>query len=287
MSWFDTNAPQGAAPPTGMSQAQYDYQVQALKEAYWRYLYRVPNQDEIDTYAAKPEAEFNAHLASIPSSWESRRALQVHGGKENDAPYGSGTGGGSGDGGSGEGGAGGAGDTQWILDALKAVNSTDDPNYWIKVIRDHNDLNNASARAYWIDRIRRGDGSELVRNGTLTKFQDGGANGGPGAFGAGVEPYKPFTLGDFMQDPGYQFTLQQGQDAIHKNAAARGTLLTGGTQKALQQYTTGLAQQQYDNWYNRQRTDYTTNRDTFYANQDRPFDKWFKMAGLGANAAAR
>lgn len=59
----------------------------------------------------------------------------------------------------------------WVNDTLKSVSSTDDPNYWMNVIK--NDPNGAgSAKDYWIDRIRRGDGSALVANGTLQKFQD-------------------------------------------------------------------------------------------------------------------
>ena len=63
----------------------------------------------------------------------------------------------------------------WIDETLRSVNSTDDPAYWRKVIAaDPN--GNGSARDYWIDRIRRGDGSALVRSGQLQKFQDGGTN---------------------------------------------------------------------------------------------------------------
>lgn len=53
-------------------------------------------------------------------------------------------------------------------------------------------------------------------------------------------------------DPGYQFALQQGQDAIQRSAAAKGTLLTGGTLKDLAGYTAGAAAQDYGNIFNRQ-----------------------------------
>lgn len=57
---------------------------------------------------------------------------------------------------------------QWIDDALKKANSTDDPNYWYKAAG--NDPNAAgSANAWWQDAIARGDGAEAVRNGTLQK----------------------------------------------------------------------------------------------------------------------
>jgi hypothetical protein len=65
---------------------------------------------------------------------------------------------------------------------LQAVQSTDDPNYWFRVISaDPNGF--GSAWDYWVDRIRRGDGSMLVRNGTLTKHQEStGAGGGSRTF---------------------------------------------------------------------------------------------------------
>lgn len=56
---------------------------------------------------------------------------------------------------------------QWILDALKSAQSTDDPNYWL------NKWNSGalgSDRNYVIDRINRGDGALAVRNGTTQKY---------------------------------------------------------------------------------------------------------------------
>jgi hypothetical protein len=46
--------------------------------------------------------------------------------------------------------------------------------------------------------------------------------------------------------PGYQFAFGEGQRAVQSSAAAKGTLLTGGTLKALAQYGTGVADQTYD-----------------------------------------
>ena len=47
--------------------------------------------------------------------------------------------------------------------------------------------------------------------------------------------------------PGYQFRLQQGQQALERSAAARGTLLTGGTAKALDRYGQDYASTEYAN----------------------------------------
>jgi hypothetical protein len=53
------------------------------------------------------------------------------------------------------------------------------------------------------------------------------------------------------QDPGYAFRVQQGQRALESGAAARGGLLSGGTQQALVNYGQGAASQEYQNAYNR------------------------------------
>lgn len=67
------------------------------------------------------------------------------------------------------------------------------------------------------------------------------------------------TLEQAQQEPGYQFTLQQGTDAINKNAAANGTLMSGNTGKALMDYGQGLASTTYGNVYNRALQGYLAN----------------------------
>ena len=55
----------------------------------------------------------------------------------------------------------------------------------------------------------------------------------------------------FEADPGYRFRLEQGQKAINNNAAARGLRLSSDTQKALGDYSQGMASQEYGNAWNR------------------------------------
>src|SRR4029453_14092195 len=52
------------------------------------------------------------------------------------------------------------------------------------------------------------------------------------------------------QSPGFQFRLGEGLKALEKSAAARGTLLTGGTLKGLQRYAQDFASNEYQNRYN-------------------------------------
>jgi hypothetical protein len=51
--------------------------------------------------------------------------------------------------------------------------------------------------------------------------------------------------------PGYQFRLAEGQRAAERSAAARGSLASGSTLRALARYGEGLASQEYDNFSNR------------------------------------
>jgi len=75
------------------------------------------------------------------------------------------------------------------------------------------------------------------------------------ATGGAIDQYKkllgigPGGAGDIQktleQTPGYQFTKQQGLDATKAQAAAMGLGLSGNTLTALDQYSSGLADQTY------------------------------------------
>ena len=60
-----------------------------------------------------------------------------------------------------------------------------------------------------------------------------------------------FSQADFEKDPGYQFRMDEGMRAVEGGAAARGGLLSGAAQKAIQKYGQGLASQEYGNAFNR------------------------------------
>ena len=59
-----------------------------------------------------------------------------------------------------------------------------------------------------------------------------------------------FDPNNLANNPGYQFTLQQGQQAIQRAAASQGNLFSGGTLKSLANYTTGAANQFEGQMYN-------------------------------------
>lgn len=55
----------------------------------------------------------------------------------------------------------------------------------------------------------------------------------------------------FNNSPDYNFAQQQGELGIERGANARGINLSGGTLKDLSSFNSGLATQQYGNYYNR------------------------------------
>lgn len=71
--------------------------------------------------------------------------------------------------------------------------------------------------------------------------------------------YDPSKVAD---DPGYQFTLQQGMKALDQSAAARGQAISGGQLKALTQFGQGNAATYENQFYNQALSTFDTNRDT-------------------------
>ena len=63
-----------------------------------------------------------------------------------------------------------------------------------------------------------------------------------------------FEVGDIdvTKDPGYQFRMDQGIEALDKSAAARGRLLSGAQQKGVTDYGQNVASQEYANAYARE-----------------------------------
>lgn len=62
---------------------------------------------------------------------------------------------------------------------------------------------------------------------------------------------RQFTGDDLTSDPGYQFTLAEGEKGINRAASANGMNLSGATLKALQKYGTGLASTTFSDAFNR------------------------------------
>lgn len=84
---------------------------------------------------------------------------------------------------------------------------------------------------------------------------------------------KSFTSSDFQEDPGYQYRMQQGQQAIERAAAAHGGANTGDTLKALTNFNQNQASNEYQNAYNR-----------FTNDQSTRFNRLASIAGTGQTA---
>lgn len=60
------------------------------------------------------------------------------------------------------------------------------------------------------------------------------------------------SLEALQNDPGYQFRLQQGNEALERSMAARGMSQSGAALKAAQEYGQALADQTYNDYFTRQ-----------------------------------
>lgn len=107
------------------------------------------------------------------------------------------------------------------------------------------------------------------------KDQEPWRKAGEGALGGLQNPdfQKNFTMGDFQADPGYQFRMSEGTKALQNSAAARGSLNSGATMKALTRYSQGVASDEYQNAYNRFNNDASTR-----------YNRLSSLAGLGQTA---
>lgn len=77
-------------------------------------------------------------------------------------------------------------------------------------------------------------------------------------------PFQAPSVADALAQPGYQFTLGQGENAIQNWAAAKGTLNSSGTANALTDYAENAAQADYQTVYDNMLQAYNTNYQTQY-----------------------
>jgi hypothetical protein len=95
----------------------------------------------------------------------------------------------------------------------------------------------------------------------------------PGGEGNG-SAVKDFSMSDFTSDPGYQFRMDQGQQALERSAAARGGLMSGAALKDTARFSQGLASQ-----------DYQAAFDRFKSNQASKINPLQSISGAGQTAS--
>lgn len=90
---------------------------------------------------------------------------------------------------------------------------------------------------------------------------------------------------NFTADPGYAFRLQQGQDALNNQAAARGGVLSGAQLKGASTFNQNFASNEYGSAYNRYQTDQGGQFNRDQTNQANQFNRLASIAGVGQTAA--
>lgn len=92
-------------------------------------------------------------------------------------------------------------------------------------------------------------------------------------FQPGGDFTQTFTADDMYADPGYNFRLSEGMKALERSRAAIGSLMSGGTLKAINRYGQDYASNEYGNAFNR-----------FQLDQGNRFNRNSALAGLGQTA---
>jgi len=124
-----------------------------------------------------------------------------------------------------------------------------------------------------------------------TTLGAGGANSlaallAPG--GSLTTPISQFTAPtgvNMSNDPGYQFRLNQGIQALQNSATANGALVGGNTAQALENYAQDYASNEYQNVYNRAQQTYNTNFNTQAYNQNALYSRLLGITGLGQQSS--
>jgi hypothetical protein len=111
--------------------------------------------------------------------------------------------------------------------------------------------------------------------------------GAPGSLSQGWQggPFVAPTAATEVNDPGYQFRLQQGMQALQNSAAAQGTLLTGGTAAGIQRYGQDYASNEYQNVYNRALGQYQQSYNQFQQQQANEYNRLAALAGTAQVSA--
>lgn len=110
-----------------------------------------------------------------------------------------------------------------------------------------------------------------------TELGLGGNTNAPG-YGSLLAPFTAPTIQQAEQYPGYQFGLQQGEEALQNSAAAKGNLVSGNSLEALNKFGQNYAQQDYSNVYNQA-------FNTFETNQMNRYNRLASLSGVGQQAA--
>jgi len=88
----------------------------------------------------------------------------------------------------------------------------------------------------------------LTGQNALMQYLGLGGDKSAANYGAGM---RPFTGADLASEPGYQFRLGEGVNALNKQAAARGGMMSGRALAEAARYGQDYASNEYNNAFNR------------------------------------
>ena len=107
----------------------------------------------------------------------------------------------------------------------------------------------------------------------------------PGMTGFSFNPFS-FNASNLQNTPGYQFTLQQGLKNTNNALSSQGLLGSGAQAKALSDYTTGLAQNTYNQQLQNALSMYNTNYNTALGGYQANMNPLLSLLGTAQNSAA-
>jgi len=99
------------------------------------------------------------------------------------------------------------------------------------------------------------------------------------------ESFRAPTAEEAAANPGYKFAVDQGTQALASKAAAQGTLLSGNTGIALQQFGQNIGAQNYNDVFQRMLAEHTNAYNEYNLNQANRFNRYSSLAGGGQVAA--
>ncbi len=107
-----------------------------------------------------------------------------------------------------------------------------------------------------LDALGRGHDSAVKRFDTnyydpYTQATSGAPQMQANALGLGGPAGNDAATNAFQAGPGYQFALDQGLEALNRNAASRGMLASGNNTQDIIKFAQGLGNQEYGNWLDR------------------------------------
>lgn len=179
-----------------------------------------------------------------------------------------------------------------------------DPDYWVRTITAKGGIDDPSKLKYWQDAAV--GPTAFFNNPNREQGGVGALPGAPANFGAtpptytaptwqgGPPPTAPTlatytapTQAQLEASPGYQSRMAAGQQVVESSAAAKGSILNGGTQKALANYGQDYASNEYNNLVGQTQSGIALNNNATQTSFGNAFSNYQARYGQFTDAANR